>query len=446
MSSEAVEATARVASVVWTGLLDTAPEEAFDRLTRLASVLTGAPLVFLSLLDDRRSFTKSIAGVDTLSVEQRSTPVEESFCQHVVVVDDEYVVDDVALDPTTGRIPGIQARGVAAWASFPVRDPTGTVLGAFCALDTVTRAWSDQDREVLRTLTQAASGEIALRGALRDAQIAYAEAERHAAEAERHAAASDRHAQRAEQSAAEATELAETLQQSLLPAHAPRIPGMEVAARYRPGGAGADVLGDFYDMFPIPGGWGVAIGDVAGKGAWAARTTALARSSMRAVGHTDDDAASVLASLNDVLHVWFGSHRSFVTATYVTLVAGNDGLDVVVANGGHPPAFVLRADGEVRQFNDGGRALGLLAEASVATETTVLRPGDALVLYTDGVTESRRPGCSAQFGEHGVAQALIALEPGATAEAIADAISSAALGYAGGSVPDDTAVVVVRSP
>ncbi|MEJ2886404.1 PP2C family protein-serine/threonine phosphatase [Actinomycetospora aeridis] len=428
----------RVAAVVATGLVDTPPEEAFDRLTRLASDLVGAPMVFVTLVDDDVSFWKSATGVDD-EIGPRQYPASESFCRFVVTSGAEQVIPDTGADGRTRGMAAVETMNIRAWAGIPIRAANGEVLGTFCAMDVRPREWTHRQLEILRTLSQAAGGEIALRSALQEARLASAAAERHAANAERHA-------ERAERSAAEATELAETLQQSLLPASNPRIPGMEVAARYRPGGGGAEVLGDFYDVFPVPGGWGVVVGDVCGKGPWAARTTALARSTVRALGHTEDDTEAVLAALNDVLHVWFAGRHSFVTATYATMTAADEGLHTVVVNGGHPPAFLLRADGEVRPFAGGGRALGLRAEASVGREEECLRHGDSLVFYTDGVTESRPPGGTDQFGEEGIVRVLAGLPPASNAETVAEAVSRAALDHAGGQVPDDTAIVVVRNP
>lgn len=438
----------RVQAVRATGLLDTAPEEAFDRLTRLVSDLIAAPMVFVTLVDERRSYWKSTAGFDAGPPEQRQNLVEESFCQFVVNAGSEQTIPDTRADSRTRDMAAVEALDITAWVGIPIHSSDGQVLGTFCAMDTEVRHWNERDLEVLRTMAHAAAGEIALRVALRETQQAYAEAERHAENAERQARLAEVNAQRAQQSAAEATELAETLQQSLLPVDTPRIPGMEVAARYRPGGGGAEVLGDFYDVFPVPGGWGVVIGDVCGKGAWAARTTALARSTVRAVGHTEGSPRAVLTALNEVLHVWFSDRRSFVTATYATLTAAESperGLCVVAGNGGHPPAFVLRADGEVRQLDEGGRALGLLPAAKIACEETRLAPGDSLIFCTDGITESRVRG-GEQFGEDGIARTLAQLPTGVSAEDIADAMSTAALDHAAGAVPDDTAVVVVRSP
>ena len=87
---------------------------------------------------------------------------------------------------------------------------------------------------------------------------------------------------------AERSYIAQTLQQSLLPAELPQIPGIETGARFRATGEGNDVGGDFYDLFEAAGGgWSVVVGDVCGKGPDAAAVTALARYTLRAAAMRD---------------------------------------------------------------------------------------------------------------------------------------------------------------
>ena len=225
----------------------------------------------------------------------------------------------------------------------------------------------------------------------------------------------------------------------------PTMPGLELGTRYRPGAGGAEVLGDFYDVFPTPTGWGLVVGDVCGKGLSAARTTALARSTVRAVGHTEDDPELVLTTLNEVLHEWFGDRRSFVTAAYATLRREGDRCVVTVASAGHPAGFVVGGDGCVTALRDGGRVLGILPETRIAVESRSLAEGDSLVLFTDGVTESTRQEDRVQFDEAGVAAALRGMGSDRTADEIAEIVSGAALAHSGGRVQDDTAVLVVRN-
>jgi serine phosphatase RsbU (regulator of sigma subunit) len=186
------------------------------------------------------------------------------------------------------------------------------------------------------------------------------------------------------------------------------------------------------------------IGDVCGKGATAARTTAMARSAVRTAAHSEPDPAVVLDTVNEVLLSWFGAGRSFVTAIYATFTRHGSGWTVAIAGAGHPPAFVRRGDGSVEQRPGGGRVLGLTVEHPTATDVVDLHPGDALVLYTDGITEARdRAGT--QFDEPGVADALGGVRDRVVeADAIADGLVTAAQLHTGAPNADDAAVVVVR--
>src|SRR6478735_7392854 len=99
---------------------------------------------------------------------------------------------------------------------------------------------------------------------------------------------------------AELRATARTLQESLLPPHLPSVRGMELAARFRPAGAGMQVGGDFYDIFETgPGQWGIGLGDVCGKGAEAAALTALTRYTVRAAAMYEKDPHGVLRVLNE---------------------------------------------------------------------------------------------------------------------------------------------------
>lgn len=164
----AVRDPKRLAAVRASGLLDTAPEVPFDRLTALAATLLDAPLAFATIVDEQRSFWKSCVGI--AEGEERENRVEESFCQYVVGSGRELLVGDAASDPRTRDNPSVDAMGIRAWAGFPLNTPGGAVLGSFCVVDTKPRKWTARDVEVLATLAGAASSEIALRAAATRAQ------------------------------------------------------------------------------------------------------------------------------------------------------------------------------------------------------------------------------------------------------------------------------------
>jgi serine phosphatase RsbU (regulator of sigma subunit) len=107
--------------------------------------------------------------------------------------------------------------------------------------------------------------------------------------------------------------VAEALQSSLLPARLPEVPGLELSAAFVPAGEGLEVSGDFYDVFPIPDGWAITVGDVCGKGQEAAAMTAAARHAIRAIAHWNPDPVDVLAKVNEVILAGDYEDR-FVTA------------------------------------------------------------------------------------------------------------------------------------
>ena len=160
---DAVRDPERVAAVRATGLLDTGPEEPFDRLTALAAALLDAPYAFLTLVDDRRAFRKSSLGVDAAGG-LRELAVDESFCRHVVGRGEPLLVPDTRAD---GGVPlAADPPGVVAWAGHPIRSSDGHVLGTLCVADTIPREWTPRQATILAALAGAASSEVGLRSAL----------------------------------------------------------------------------------------------------------------------------------------------------------------------------------------------------------------------------------------------------------------------------------------
>ena len=169
----------RLAAVRATDLLDAAAGASFDRLTALARRLTGAPLAFLTVVDDQRSYWLSRQGLPEGSPVQNT--VEESFCQYVLT-GESLVLADVTADDRTRDNPSITGMGVRAWAGFPVCTPDGHVLGSFCVVDTDVHEWTEADVALLDDLAAIASREVALRAATSAAEharaAAHAEADR----------------------------------------------------------------------------------------------------------------------------------------------------------------------------------------------------------------------------------------------------------------------------
>ncbi len=236
--------------------------------------------------------------------------------------------------------------------------------------------------------------------------------------------------------------VARTLQESLLPARLPEVPELDVAARFRAAGDGGEVGGDFYDVFPCGERcWGAVIGDVCGKGAVAATLTSLARHTVRAAARYETGPALLLGALNDAVLAQKREDMRFVTAMFVRLAPDERGMKATYARGGHVPPFILRAGGEVEVLVPDGPLLGIVEAAVLEERETVLEPGDALVLYTDGVTEAGAP--EDPFGEERLAE-LLAGCAGSAADEIADEIVDTALAIQDGRPRDDIAVLVLR--
>jgi len=247
---------------------------------------------------------------------------------------------------------------------------------------------------------------------------------------------------RAEESEAKATALARTLQASFLPPAIMPVPGLDIAGAYRPAGDGSEVGGDFYDVFETGrGGWAVVLGDVCGKGPSAAVVTALARYTVRAEALRTPYPSAVLAALHESLVHYHPDQ--FCTAVFVVLEPGTGGMRMVACSGGHHLPLRLRASGEFETIGEIGMILGMLDRPLLTDTSTVLRPGEMVVLYTDGVVEARR---GREFFEDERLRAAVAECAGGSAQQVADAIVAAALDFQSGDARDDIAVVVIRMP
>lgn len=164
-----VRSAARLAAVKRARLLDTAPDEAFDRATRIASTHLGAPVSLLSVVDETRQFFKSQVGLEEPWSSERETPLSHSFCQIVVGTDDVLRVTNAREDPRVSDNLAIRDLGVIAYLGVPVRDTDGQVLGSLCAIDHVPREWSPRDAQLLRDLAAMLETELHLRATLDEA-------------------------------------------------------------------------------------------------------------------------------------------------------------------------------------------------------------------------------------------------------------------------------------
>lgn len=247
--------------------------------------------------------------------------------------------------------------------------------------------------------------------------------------------------QRAEASEAAALALAHTLQQTLLPPAIPTIPGLDVAAAYRPAGTGAEVGGDFYDIFEVSNGdWVIALGDVAGKGVSAAVVTALVRWGVRAAVVQHESPRVALLAVNESL-LQHETER-FATLALVRLGLSDGAWVGVVCLGGHELPLLRSTQGLLRGVGEAGSVLGVMREPELHDCPVALAPGDTLVLFTDGVPEGRR---GREFYGTERIEAVVA-GAATSAAALVSALLADAVEFQSGDTRDDIAIVAIRVP
>jgi sigma-B regulation protein RsbU (phosphoserine phosphatase) len=233
--------------------------------------------------------------------------------------------------------------------------------------------------------------------------------------------------------------MAREVQASLLPRPLPSLPGFALAADWR---SAREMAGDFYDVFGLPAGrWALAIADVSDKGAPAALYMAMVRSLLRAQAGQAAAPAEVLATLNRAL-IAQCSAEMFVSVFFAELEPA--GRRLRWANAGHNPPLVRRASGVVEALPRGGPVLGMLAEVEPRSGELTLAPGEALALYTDGVTDAQDAG----GGQFGLARLMAALAgaPPEAAGVLAHVLAEVGAFAGGAPQIDDLTLLVLTCP
>jgi PAS domain S-box-containing protein len=233
----------------------------------------------------------------------------------------------------------------------------------------------------------------------------------------------------------ELSQVADTLQRSLLPEALPEVPGWEIAVLYRPAGHGNEVGGDFYDLWEVEGEWLMMIGDVTGKGVGAAAVTSLVRHTAWTASDFEHKPTQILARVDTALKR--RPALSLCTALCLRFSAGAG----TIAAAGHPLPLHLTADG-VREVGRHGPLLGAFDEANWTDVPFQMQPGQTLVAFTDGVTDTVGEG-DERFGTRRLTEVLDAARderPLALRQRLVEALES----FQVGAQADDTAVVVMR--
>ncbi|MFR9775300.1 SpoIIE family protein phosphatase [Micromonospora sp. MS34] len=235
---------------------------------------------------------------------------------------------------------------------------------------------------------------------------------------------------------------AQLLQRSMLPERLPDLPRLRIAARYDPGVDGNAAGGDFYDAFVLPdGALGVVLGDVAGHDVQAAARMGQVRAALRALALSDPRPDAVLASLDRLvasLGVEGGTQELFVTVVFGVVEADRE--RITLASAGHPAPLIRRCPDDAEPAAEyvelpPGPPLGLGCQPR--TTAVPFRPGDTLLLYSDGVVERRWQDLTA--GLAGLGAAVTAAGSGDPR-----ALCAVATAAVPGATEDDVAVLAVE--
>lgn len=328
----------RLQALAMLGLLDTASEERFDRIARIAQRVFDVPTVLVTLLDEDRQFHKARLGFDAGEI-----PRSQSFCDRTIRDDVPFVVDDASQDATFRDNPLVTGKEhVRFYAGQPLRTPSGVNVGALCLLDKVPRRLSEIDLSTLRDLADLVEEEFARTDEL---------------------------------------ERASQVQRGLLPRTVPRLPGYEVAGACQPAAA---VGGDFYDWYTVPDGFHFVLADVMGKGIGAA----IIGSSIRSLWRGASRLATVEAAVEQMaadLEEDLSSTSTFVTLFTARLDLATHQLRFVDA--GHGLAAVVTRDGDLVPCQSDALPLGAPRFAPYTSDRVTLNPGDTVVCVSDGLLD-----------------------------------------------------------
>ncbi|MDQ1696754.1 MAG: hypothetical protein QOJ03_2107 [Frankiaceae bacterium] len=348
-----------------------------------------------------------------LGVESLQMQLQEGPCLQAYRTGSHVAVRDLAKDTTFARFSPAAARaGLGAVYSFPLR-LDDRQLGALELYSKEPLFLSEADLVGAQVLADVAAAYLFNARAREDARDL----------------------------ARTSAELAATLQESLLPPELPLVPGMSIAARWRPGRGGTLVSGDFYDVFPLPNGrWGTVIGDVVGHGAQAATLAAVARYTLRTLAVLQASPGRVLDGLNDTV-LGRAEPERFLSAVYLTTRSRSHGVDVRLVRGGHPAPLVRRRNGTVEVLDAPGMLLGCMLDPGLKEIRLVLHTGDLLLLYSDGVTEARRGDL--QFGEDRLRVLLASSLP--DPQTIVDATIEAVVDFCAEGLADDVTVLALMA-
>jgi hypothetical protein len=328
----------RVAAVERLDLLDTPPEERFDRITRIARELFDVPVAEINLIDDERQFTKS----PQLPGKATAIARIDSFCSVTVQQPDMIVVPDATQDDRFAqRSPVTDERHVRFYAGRPLSLGDELRVGTLCLVDTVPRTFGAEKQRLLDELGQWVEREL--------------------------------------QDTADLDRAAE-VQQGLLPQDQPSWPDYDVAGICLPA---KTVGGDFYAWHGDGTCIELTLADVMGKGAAGAIMAAAVRAAFQS--RTGADVVAAVEAVNSQLADDLGGIGSFATLFHATIDTASGRIDY--ADAGHGLSVIVRHDGSAERLEATGLPIGIVAPGEWTRGEAVLEPGDRLATFTDGVLD-----------------------------------------------------------
>jgi len=321
----------------------------FDQLTELASMLIGAPVSLLSMVDEDRQFFTSQHGLPADLASARETPIAQSVCATVVRTGEPLAIDGLAADPKWIDHPAHTQLDVAAYCGVPIRDREGNVLGSFCVIDDQERTWIPSDVDLLERFA-AIVGDYVQTSYDHDALIT-------------------------------------DLQHRLLPPERPDLPWGTLQATYRPVPGTGVVGGDFFDwIMRHDGALDVIIGDVVGHGLVCTQAAAQLRAAYRAVlTEPDLELQEVVGRMSTACAEL--PDCAFAAVIVARIAEGGGSVDYVRA-GASPVVTTSWGRGSVHDVV-GGPPLGVGPWTTDHVHRVELEEGDSLLLFTDGLIERR---------------------------------------------------------
>ena len=385
MPPETLEET-RLAALTALDLVGSGREERFDRVTRLAKRLFEVDGAAVHLLTRDRQVSKSHAGIGPLDMERA-----DSVCTVAIQGDDVLQVPDLQDDErfqSRGFVTG--APHLRFYAGQPLKAPGGARVGTLCLFDTRPRTLTSGEFALLRDLALWVEKEMA-----RDEEL----------------------------------EKAAQVQRGLLPAAPPQLHGYDVAGACL---SSREVGGDLLDWYPAAGRLALTVADVMGKGMPAAIMMATLRAVLRA-GTRAGDVADAVALGAETMEADFGETGAFATLLHGLLDAEAGRFSYVDA--GHGLAVVVDVEGEVRALPVRGLPAGAVPGASWEAGEEDIAPGEALVVFSDGLLDLHR---DREACERQVREAVV------TTSTAAEAVGHLTWAARSLALPDDVTVLVLR--